>query len=217
MSQLPFLVVDGLPLEDYYRGEVLPPSRSTFSVCGSGGGGTSSVAFSGVASFPYPSEFGMPVSFPLAPPTGFRRGRPSQVAIPATINKAGEHKESAMSKIFLGLAAVVGVVTAGVYGVYHYNLCSSCDGSCPIAAFFSSFNSNTSGEASPCSAKPTLSASCCALPPAASASCCAHPCAACAVACDGCPLCEIDCSACCDAATQAVVGGPALALKAARK
>jgi hypothetical protein len=37
------------------------------------------------------------------------------------------------------------------------------------------------------------------------------------VACDGCPLCETDCSACCDAATQAAAGGPALALKVARK
>jgi|GEM_PF-5919230 len=122
-----------------------------------------------------------------------------------------------MSKIFLGLAVVTGMVTAGAYTVYQYNLCSSCDGSCPIAAFLSSFSSNTTSEASPCSARLTGSASCCALPPAASVSCCAHPCAACAVACDGCPSCEIDCSACCDAATQAVIGGPALALKAARK
>ncbi|MEJ5277450.1 MAG: hypothetical protein WHU94_16225, partial [Thermogemmata sp.] len=125
-------------------------------------------------------------------------------------------EESTMSKIFLGLAVVTGALTAGAYGIYQYNLCSTCDGGCPIAAFFSSGSASTP-EMPACCTKPTLSASCCALPPAASATCCSQPCSACAVACDGCPLCEIDCSACCDAAAQAAAGGPALALKAARK
>ena len=33
--------------------------------------------------------------------------------------------------------------------------------------------------------------------------CCANPCAACADGCDGCPRCEVDCSACCGAAVTA--------------
>jgi hypothetical protein len=40
-------------------------------------------------------------------------------------------------------------------------------------------------------------------------SCCANPCAACADGCDWCPLCEVDCSACCGLSANTAVAGPA--------
>lgn len=119
-----------------------------------------------------------------------------------------------MYKVLAGLMLAAGAVGAGVYGVYHYD-CSSCDGGCPLSAFFSSSSGRSCDASSPATCAAT---SCCALKPVSAAPCCANPCAACATACDGCDLCQTDCSACCEAAAAvAAGGGPIAALAKAKK
>lgn len=92
-----------------------------------------------------------------------------------------------MFKIIALVGAIAGGATYGLYA--HTDLFGyKCDGSrCALVAKL------------PCCEGdgPTVYS-----PP-----CCDKPCAACADGCDGCPLCEIDCSACCTAVATAISTG----------
>src|SRR5438046_2101643 len=43
--------------------------------------------------------------------------------------------------------------------------------------------------------------------------CCANPCAKCTPVCDGCPLCEFDCSVCCGGTASVAAAGPVALFK----
>jgi hypothetical protein len=94
--------------------------------------------------------------------------------------------------------------------------CDDCGDCCGVTSAVSAAAKKP--EASCCSAKKAcceVQDVCCVASTLASvkvakkASCCANPCAACADGCDWCPLCEVDCSACCGLSANAAVAGPA--------
>ena len=91
-----------------------------------------------------------------------------------------------MSKLMLILGACVAVAGGGAYAL---SASAERDGAC-------------CAEATVCHATPV-----------AKAPCCDNPCPRCADGCDGCPVCEIDCAACCGsgATATAVAAAPAKA------
>lgn len=109
-----------------------------------------------------------------------------------------------MTKL-IAIAAVVGSsLGGGIYGVTAAtkaaptccaNPCAACADGCDLCDLCAGGDCALCCGSAPAA---TATTTCCAAKPAAAtASCCATPCADCGASCDGCPLCEVDCAACC--------------------